>query len=159
MRVHTYERAFLAAGGVVLVACLIALVYATLAMDIHLPGRAGQLDPQQVYHTPPFDHPGVRQTGPNQYQAVIVGQTWAFNPPEIRVPAGAEVTFVGTSADVIHGLYVEKTRLNMMLIPGQVSRNTVRFREPGEHLLLCHEYCGLGHHLMFGKVIVEPPGH
>jgi cytochrome c oxidase subunit 2 len=156
MRVHTYEKAFLAAGAVVLVACLAALLYATLAMDIHLPGRAGELDPQRVYQTPPFDHPGVRQTGPNQYEVVVVAQTWAFNPPVIHVPAGAQLTFVATTVDVIHGFYVEKTRLNMMLIPGQVSRNTYRFREPGEYLLLCHEYCGLGHHTMFGKVIVEP---
>ena len=42
-----------------------------------------------------------------------------------------------------------------MLIPGQVSRATYTFREPGEHLLVCHEYCGAGHHLMFGKVTVE----
>ena len=42
-----------------------------------------------------------------------------------------------------------------MLIPGQVTRTVYTFREPGEYLLLCHEYCGLGHHVMSGKVIVE----
>ena len=156
MKVHTYEKAFLAAGGVVLVACLVALLYASASMGIHLPGRAGQIDPARVYRTPPFNRPGVRQTGPNQYQAVIVAQAWAFNPSEIRVPAGAEVTFLATTVDIIHGFYAAKTRLNMMLIPGQVSRSSYRFREPGEHLLICHEYCGLGHHLMYGRIIVEP---
>jgi cytochrome c oxidase subunit 2 len=156
MRVHTYEKAFLAAGGVVLVACLAALLYASAGMGIHLPGRAGQIEPERVYRTPPFDRPGVIRTGPNQYQAVIVAQAWAFNPREIRVPAGAEVTFLATTVDIIHGFYVAKTRVNMMLIPGQVSRNSYRFRRPGEHLLICHEYCGLGHHTMYGKVIVEP---
>ncbi|HUF70564.1 MAG TPA: hypothetical protein VMM79_18085 [Longimicrobiales bacterium] len=43
----------------------------------------------------------------------------------------------------------------MMLIPGQVSRNTYTFDEPGEHLIICHEYCGIAHHAMFGRVIVE----
>ncbi|MCG8468343.1 MAG: cytochrome C oxidase subunit II, partial [Gemmatimonadetes bacterium] len=69
--------------------------------------------------------------------------------------AGSEVTFISTSTDVIHGIHIERTRLNMMLIPGQISRNTYRFDEPGEHLLVCHEYCGLGHHVMSGKVVVE----
>jgi cytochrome c oxidase subunit 2 len=45
--------------------------------------------------------------------------------------------------------------VNMMLLPGQVSRLTTRFNTPGEYLFICQEYCGVGHHLMFGKVIVE----
>lgn len=157
MKVHTYEKAFLAVGAGVLVVCGAALIYATVGMGIHLPGRVGTVEPQQVFSTPPFDQLGVRQTGPNRYEAVIVAQAWAFLPPEIRVPAGAEVTFTATAIDIIHGLNVEGTRLNMMLIPGQVSRNTYRFREPGEHLMICHEYCGIGHHTMAGKVIVEGP--
>jgi cytochrome c oxidase subunit 2 len=156
MKVHTYEKAFLAAGGIVLVACLLALLYASVGMGIHLPGRAGEVDPQNVHRTPPFDRPGVRQIGPDQYEVVVVAQAWAFNPPLIRVPAQAEVTFIATTTDIIHGFYIAGTRVNMMLIPGQVARNSYRFKEPGEHLLICHEYCGLGHHAMFGKVIVEP---
>ncbi len=155
MKVHTYEQAFLWAGGIVLVAGLLALLYASVGMGIHLPGRAAEIDPQQVRTTPPFDRPGVRQTGPNRYEVVMLGQVWAFLPNEVRVPAGAEVTFTATSADVIHGLHVAGTRVNVMLIPGQVSRNTYRFTRPGEHLMICHEYCGLGHHTMFGKVVVE----
>lgn len=155
MKVHTYEKAFLGLGIVVLVACAAALVYATVGMNIHLPGRGGRVDPSAVLRTPPFDRPGVRQVGPNRYEAVVVGQAWAFIPSEIRVPAGAEVTFVATTIDVLHGFNVEGTRLNMMLIPGQISRATYRFDEPGEHLLICHEYCGLGHHTMAGKVVVQ----
>lgn len=155
MKVHTYEKAFLAVGTAVLLSCLAALLYASIAMNMHLPGRVAQVDPGRVYQTEPFAHPGVRQTGPTSYEAVIVAQAWAFSPAEIRVPAGADVTFLATSIDVIHGFEVAGTRLNMMLIPGQVSRAVYRFREPGEHLLVCHEYCGLGHHTMAGKVIVE----
>ena len=155
MKVHHYEKAFLGLGLVLLVACMGALVYASVGMGIHLPGRAGAIDPSQVLQTPPFDQPGVRQIGPGQYEVVLVGQAWLFRPNEIRVPRGSEVTFTGTTVDVIHGVHVEGTRVNMMLIPGQISRNTFRFDEPGERLLLCHEYCGSGHHAMFGKVIVE----
>jgi cytochrome c oxidase subunit 2 len=42
-----------------------------------------------------------------------------------------------------------------MVIPGQVSRVTATFDKPGEYLIVCHEYCGAGHHVMFGKVIVN----
>ncbi|GIV60684.1 MAG: cytochrome c oxidase subunit II [Rhodothermaceae bacterium] len=155
MNVHTYERAFLTLGGVLLVLCMAALVYATVAMGIHLPGRAGEIDPLQVFSTPPFDNPGVHQTGPDRYDVVIIGQAWRFHPEEIRVPAGAELNFIGTTFDVIHGFAIEGTRVNVMLIPGQISRQTYRFREPGEYLIVCHEYCGAGHHNMYGKIIVE----
>ena len=156
MKVHTYEKAFLWVGVIVLIACAGALAYASLGMGIHLPGASGRIDPARVYSSAPFNRPGVRLTAPNRYEVVMIGQAWAFNPPEVRVPAGAEVTFTATSVDIIHGLAVAGTRLNMMLIPGQISRNTIRFDEPGEHLIICHEYCGLGHHTMSGKVIVEP---
>jgi len=156
VKVHTYEKAFLWVGVIVLIACAGALAYASLGMGIHLPGASGRIDPARVYSTAPFNRPGVRLTAPNRYEVVMIGQAWAFNPPEVRVPAGAEVTFTATSVDIIHGLAVAGTRLNMMLIPGQISRNTIRFDEPGEHLIICHEYCGLGHHTMSGKVIVEP---
>ncbi len=88
-------------------------------------------------------------------EAVIVARTWYFTPSEIRVPVGAEVTFIATSGDVIHGFYVAGTRVNAMLIPGQVTRLVYTFPVRGEYLLVCHEYCGVGHHTMSGKVIVE----
>ena len=155
MKIETYEKAFLTVGAVLLIGCLLALLYANVAMGIHLPGDAGQVDPATVETVPPFDNPGLHQTGDGEYDAVILGVAWQFIPREIRVPAGSTVTFISTSLDVLHGLHVEGTRLNMMLIPGQISRNTVTFREPGEHLIICHEYCGINHHTMFGKVIVE----
>jgi cytochrome c oxidase subunit 2 len=155
MRVHTYENGFLLAGAAVLIACMSALAYASFGMGLHLPDKVGQLDPRQLATTPPFDQPGVHQVAPGKYEAVIVARAWSFQPAEIRVPVNAEVTFTATTTDVVHGFNVEGTRLNLMLIPGQISRNEYRFKEPGEHLLICHEYCGLGHHLMSGRVIVE----
>lgn len=155
MKVHTYEKAFLWAGAVVLIAFMGALLYASAAMGINLPGAEERVDPATVTSMPPFDQPGVRQVGEGRYEVVLIGRAWQFTPAEIRVPAGSEVTIIATSTDVIHGIHVEGTRINMMLVPGQIARNTYTFQEPGEHLLVCHEFCGAGHHFMFGRVIVE----
>lgn len=153
-----YEKAFLGLSAVVLVLFLGALGYAAVGLGIHLPSRAGELDPTEVSTTPPFDDPGVHRVGPGEYEVVIVGQAWAFQPSEIRVPAGAEVTFVATSRDVLHGMNIEGTRVNVMLIPGQVTRTSYTFEEPGQHYLICHEYCGVGHHNMYATVTVTGPG-
>ncbi len=155
MKVHEYERAFLLVGAGMLVLFLFALFYSSISMGIHLPDAVARVDPATVRESPPFDNPGVRQTAPDAYEVVLIGQAWSFDPAEIRVPAGAEITIIATSTDVIHGVHVESTRINMMLIPGQVSRTTYTFKTPGEYLMVCHEYCGSGHHFMFGKVIVE----
>jgi cytochrome c oxidase subunit 2 len=155
MKIHTYEMTFLGVGVLLTVGCLGALLYATTARGIHLPGHGGTIDPRQVDQTPPFDQPGVRQTANGEYEVVMVARAWSFTPNEVRVPAGSRVTFVATSTDVIHGLLVGGTRINVMLIPGQITRYSYTFDKPGEYLLMCHEYCGLGHHTMGGKVVVE----
>jgi cytochrome c oxidase subunit II len=155
MKVHTYEKAVLGVGLALLVACLVALAFASFVHGAHLPGREGRIDPQAIDQTPPFDRIGVHQVGPNRYEVVLVGQAWSFNPAEIRIPANAETTFIATSTDVLHGFNIEGTRVNVMLIPGQVTRTTHTFRVPGEYLTICHEFCGVGHHFMHGKVIVE----
>ena len=120
MTVERYERMFLALGGALLVVCVIALFVGSMASGIHLPGAEGRIDPSKVTTTPPFDHPGVRQLGTNSYEVVVTGKAWQFNPKEIRLPVGADVTFTATTMDVIHGFSIEGTRLNMMLIPGQI---------------------------------------
>jgi cytochrome c oxidase subunit II len=155
MDVERYEKAFLAVSAVLLVVFLGALFYAGAAMGIHLPTRAGEIRPDEVLKTPPFDRPGVHEVAPGRYEVVLLSRAWAFIPAEIRVPAGAEVRFRATSLDIVHGLSIDQTRVNLMLIPGQITEMTYRFRKPGEHLMICHEYCGLAHHRMSGKVIVE----
>ncbi|MBX5444420.1 cytochrome c oxidase subunit II [Sphaerobacter sp.] len=140
------------------VGMLVAVIVSAFGMMIHVPSDEGTILPAAIDSTPPFDQPGVlRQVGPNQYEVAIVAQIWVFNPREIRVPAGAEVTFVATSRDVIHGLDIEGTNVNVMLIPGRITRQNAIFKEPGVYRFVCHEYCGAGHHLMFGQIIVEEP--
>src|SRR5690606_20290773 len=104
------------------VGMLVAVIISAFGMMIHVTGDAGTIEPADIDTTPPFDQPGVlRQTGPNQYEVALIGQIWLFTPRELHVPAGAEVTFVSTSRDVIHGLDIEKTNVNVMLIPGRIT--------------------------------------
>ncbi|MDV2887801.1 cytochrome B5, partial [Alkalihalophilus pseudofirmus] len=52
------------------------------------------------------------------------------------------------------GFEVAGTNINMMLEPGYISEYTTTFDKAGEYLIVCNEYCGSGHHLMFSKIEV-----
>ena len=83
-----------------------------------------------------------------------IGQQYSFTPQCVVVPAETPVTFRATSADVVHGLLIEGTNINTMLVPGYVSVLPIRFKAPAEHVMPCQEFCGIGHQGMWGKVKV-----
>jgi cytochrome c oxidase subunit II len=83
-----------------------------------------------------------------------IGQQYSFTPQCVVVPAETPVTFRATSADVVHGLLIEGTNINTMLVPGYVSELPIRFKAPGEHVMPCQEFCGIGHQGMWGRVKV-----
>jgi len=86
----------------------------------------------------------------------LIAQQYSFVPQCIVVPADTPVTFRGTATDAIHGFVVGRTNANTMLIPGFVATFTTTFREPGEQLMPCHEYCGTGHEAMWARVQIVP---
>lgn len=152
---YLFEVAWILPSITIPIAFMVAIVLTAFAVGIGVPGVGGRIDPKAIDTTAPFDHIGVRELAPGRYEAVIIAQYPAWTPKEITVPVGSKVTFIVTSRDVIHGLKIEKTPINVMIIPGQISRVTTTFTKPGEYLLVCHEYCGTSHHVMYGKVIVQ----
>ncbi|MBI2357506.1 MAG: cytochrome c oxidase subunit II [Deltaproteobacteria bacterium] len=155
MRVEPYEKVWMALSAVMLLGFLGAISVSVFVHGISLPGATPRLDPRTVPQEPHFASPGIYQTAPGEYEVYLVSMLWSFVPNEIRVPAGARVTFYAISQDVTHGLAIHGTNLNLMLIPGLVGTGTAKFDKPGEYLFICHEYCGLAHQTMAGKVIVE----
>lgn len=122
----------------------------------HIEGvQNGRIDPRNFAGTP-FAEPGVRENPDGSLEVFVVGRAYQFQPAVLRVPAGRPVTFHVTSADVLHGYYVEGTNINATAIPGQVSSFTTTFRRAGTRQVICNEYCGTGHHNMINRVIVEP---
>lgn len=152
---YIFEVAWILPSVAIPVAVITAVVLTAFAVGIRVPDVAGRIEPRAIAVTAPFDQPGLRELAPGKYEAAIVAQVFLFTPNEIEIPVGSEVTFVLTSRDVIHGFKIVGTAVNMMVVPGQISKLTVTFDQPGEYLIVCHEYCGSGHHVMSGKVIVQ----
>jgi cytochrome c oxidase subunit 2 len=156
VEIDRYERWFMITTFAFIIGAMIALVVSVVGHHASLAESAGRIEPDQVTETPPFDEPGLHQTGPNEYDLVLVAQAWQWNPDVIEVPVDADIRVLATSVDVIHGLKIRDTNANVMVIPGQISEvQDVRFDEPGTYWLFCHEYCGIGHHNMGARLIAE----
>jgi cytochrome c oxidase subunit 2 len=154
---ESYEKLFLGLSVVVLIGVLAAIFWSVGTKGITLPGPYQRVDPATLSTTPPFDNPGLRQVGDNEYEVVMRAKIWNFAPNEVEVPAGAKVRFLISSEDVIHGFRIMNVPINVMLIPGEVSMVEHTFDEPGEYTYVCHEYCGAGHQAMFGTIHVTAP--
>ncbi len=160
MHIHRSEKTFIIGSSVLLVIFAIALGISGFAYGIQVPLPEQKVDPRTVA-TPgvsPFGDPideRVRELAPGKYEAYILSQIWSFTPNQIRIPSGSTITFYVTSRDVQHGFRIQGTNINMMVIPGEVSKLTATFDEPGTYNFICHEYCGVGHHTMYGQLIVE----
>jgi cytochrome c oxidase subunit II len=155
MHIHRYERWWLTFGVAMLVVFLGLIGFAAFADGINPPTSMQQVDPTKVSQTPPFDKPGLRKLSDGSYEAYYVAEVFTFNPAVLTIPTGSKVTFYVTSADVVHGFFIPGTDINMMAIPGWVNEQAHTFSKAGEYLLICHEYCGLGHQNMFAKIEVR----
>lgn len=87
-----------------------------------------------------------------------IGQQYSFTPACILVPADTPITLRATSADVVHGILIQGTNVNTMLVPGYVSEQPMRFSKTGDYLMPCQEFCSFGHEGMWGKVkVIDKP--
>ena len=78
---------------------------------------------------------------------------WAWMPV-LKLQEGAEYTLHLSSLDVNHGFSLFPLNVNFQVVPGYDYGLRVRPSTTGEFQILCNEFCGIGHHLMVGKVIV-----
>jgi cytochrome c oxidase subunit 2 len=142
-----YERQMIGIALTLLLFFFVLILYAAKGLGAEVPTCLPEAQP--------FEKGELIQLGDKRYQLNMVARMWNFDPVEIRIPAGSTVDIYVTSRDVVHGFHIERTLVNLMAIPGVVSYRRVKFDRPGEYQIICHEYCGVAHHNMAGKLIVE----
>lgn len=100
------------------------------------------------------------------YEVLVTGQKWnwqftypnGYRDPQLHVPVDKPIRLVMTSQDVIHSFYVPDFRVKHDVVPGRYTKVWFDPDQPGEHYILCAEFCGTGHSDMVSKVIVHPAG-
>lgn len=104
----------------------------------------------------------VRKEGPKQF-------------PVVKPPVGADVYMVArlwdwwpilelekdqtyrihlSSIDWQHGFSLQPANINIQVLPGYEFVVNLTPNKAGEYSVICNEYCGIGHHLMIGKIHV-----
>ena len=128
----------------------------------------------EAYRTTPEAFMAKTQAMVDQY---TVRSETNQNMPVVRPPPGSDVYLIGrlwqwwpiiefekdqsyrlhlSSMDWLHGFSLQPVNINTQILPGYEMVLTVTPDKLGEYGVVCNEFCGVGHHLMVGKVIVEP---
>ena len=170
LKIEKWERWFLYASVVMLVAFMVAILASIGEAGIHLPTDEDQVDPNALdfsayeSNPAPFNNLGVQAYSGTEEDidltVVLLAKAWAFNDgtgdavPNIEIPAGSRVEFVVTSVDTIHGVLISESATNAMVIPGQITKVVAQFDDPGVYNVICHEFCGLLHHNMYATLEV-----
>lgn len=104
----------------------------------------------------------VRNEGPRNYPVVrppaggdvyMVARPCDFWPI-IELEEGMSYRFHLSSMDWEHGFSLQPANINIQIVPKYEHVFTLTPNSSGEFSVICNEYCGIGHHLMIGKIQV-----
>jgi cytochrome c oxidase subunit 2 len=114
-----------------------------------LPGEDGVMGKSAIQHMN-FENPlGVDPDDPHGLDDIIIEDS------EVHLVEGQSVKLLLRSVDVLHDFYVPNFRAKMDLVPGLVSYFWFTPTKQGTYEIVCAEYCGTGHSVMLGTVVVE----
>jgi cytochrome c oxidase subunit 2 len=86
--------------------------------------------------------------------AYLIAQRFQWSPI-LELKKGETYHIYLSATDVQHGLSLQPVNMNFQVVPGYASLLTLTPTEAGVYTILCNQYCGVGHHLMAGRVIVK----
>jgi cytochrome c oxidase subunit 2 len=114
-----------------------------------LPGEDGVMGKSAIRHMN-YENPlGVDPDDPHGRDDVIIEGS------EVHLVEGTSIKLLLRSVDVLHDFYVPNFRAKMDLVPGLVSYFWFTPTRQGTYEIICAEYCGTGHSVMRGTVVVE----
>ena len=88
--------------------------------------------------------------GSDVYMIARLWQWW----PILEFQKGESYRLHLSSLDWQHGFSLQPTNINVQVHPDYELVMTVQPDRAGEYSVVCNEFCGIGHHLMVGKIYV-----
>lgn len=85
--------------------------------------------------------------------AYMLARLWEWYPI-LELQKGQSYRLHLSSLDWLHGFSLQPTNINIQVHPEYEMVITITPDEAGEFGVVCNEYCGIGHHMMVGKMYV-----
>jgi len=95
----------------------------------------------------PVVHPPV---GSDVYLIARLWQWW----PILELEKDQEYRLHLSSMDWQHGFSLQPVNINLQVHPGYEMVLTIKPNQAGQFGIVCNEYCGIGHHMMVGRIHV-----
>lgn len=143
---NKYEQRAIIVAGSLMGVFLFALLYNAFSRKIDVPSCTP--------FSAKFEKAQVKKVDDHRYEIYVVAHMWTFDPGDISIPAGSTVDLYLTSTDVVHGFEITRKDVNLMAVPGGITKKTIVFNEPGKYNIVCNEYCGYNHQNMLGEITV-----
>lgn len=84
----------------------------------------------------------------------LQAQMWRWSPI-LKLKKDQTYRLHVSSVDLQHGMSIQPLNINFQVLPGYDHVITITPTTTGTFSLVCNEFCGIGHHQMTGKVVVE----
>jgi cytochrome c oxidase subunit II len=117
--------------------------------SFRLPGKNGRLGTADIRYVSPNNPLGLNPRDLSGQDDIVI------EGGELHLPLGKPVKAALRSLDVVHDFYVPEFRARMNLVPGMVTYFWFTPTRTGTFEILCAAYCGVGHPMMRGKVVVD----
>jgi cytochrome c oxidase subunit II len=86
--------------------------------------------------------------------AYLVAQMWRWYPI-LKLKQGQTYRIHMSAMDLQHGFSLLPMNMNFQVLPGYDHVLTITPTSKGEFPVVCNEFCGIGHHLMTGRILVD----
>lgn len=117
----------------------------------------GSVRPGQANHAAGHGNHAPDEAVPAPVDVYLMATRWLFEPATLRLAVGQAYRFRMMALDIGHGASIQLGRGSRMIrLPaGVLNEQVLTFTRPGEHLLYCTTFCGPGHDLMSGRIVVD----
>lgn len=90
----------------------------------------------------------------------VGGRQWNWDGLPVVLEVGKEYRLHLSSYDVQHGFGLHRRdemieQFNLQALPGYVWVMPITFKHPGIYDVQCNEFCGVGHRIMHGQIVVK----
>ena len=86
--------------------------------------------------------------------AYLQASMWRWYPI-LKLRQGQTYRIHVSSTDLQHGFGLLPMNMNFQVLPGYDHVLTITPTSKGEFPIVCNEFCGIGHHAMTGRILVE----